>query len=63
MFDSLRHLPVRRHAIMVLGGSLVPRRALLGAQGRPAPTRPPVERGSKDTTVPVCAAWMIVFAP
>lgn len=36
---------------------------VFGGQGRPAPTRPPVKRGSKDTTVPVCAAWMIVSAP
>ena len=32
-------------------------------QGLPAPTSPSYQMGSKDTTVPVCAAWMIVSGP
>ena len=32
-------------------------------QGRAAPTSPKYQRGSKVTTVPVWAAWMIVCEP
>ena len=32
-------------------------------QGRAAPTRPSYQKGLKLTTVPVCAAWMMVSTP
>ncbi len=60
-----RWAAVRRGVITpwYLRGSRRTSQAQDPGQGLPAPTSPSYQMGSNDTTVPVWAAWMIVFAP